>query len=299
MGWIIMANILITGANGQLGSEIKELVEHLGKSDSQFFFTSSQALDITDHQAVESYCIHNTIDTIINCAAYTAVDKAETEPEKADLINHLAVKNLAVLAKKHQIRLIHISTDYVFNGQNYRPYQEEDTPEPQSIYGKTKLAGEQAIQKINPPGGIIIRTAWVYSTYGHNFVKTMLRLGKEKDKLNIVFDQIGTPTYAKDLARAILNILPKLEAKGRVEIYHYSNEGVASWYDFAKAIFELTQTPCQVNPIESKDYPTPAKRPQYALLNKSKIKARFDIKIPHWRKSLETALQKMSDTHAP
>ena len=225
-----MSNILVTGANGQLGSELRELAPEY--KNYNFFFAGVKELDICNHKEVANFIKVNQIGTVINCAAYTAVDKAEDDFELADKINHLAVANFAQIAKDKHIKLVHISTDYVFDGTNHKPYTETDTPKPQSVYGKTKLAGEQAVQLINPTNTIIIRTSWVYSKFGNNFVKTMLRLGKDRDELNVVADQIGTPTNAADLANAILTIVPKIKNE-RVEVYHYSNEGVCSWYDFA------------------------------------------------------------------
>ena len=286
-----MHNILVTGSNGQLGSEIRELsIEY----QDDFYFTDRNELDITNKDAVDGFCIQNNIDVIINCAAYTAVDKAEEDEVNADKINHLAVKNLAEISKEKNIKLIHVSTDYVFDGTNYKPYNESDSTNPNGIYGKTKLDGEKVMQEINPENSIIIRTSWVYSSYGANFVKTMLRLGKEKDALGVIFDQVGTPTYAGDLAKTILEILPKIENK-EVVIYHYSNEGVLSWYDFAKEIMEMAKIECQINPIETKEYPTPATRPHYSLLNKFKIKKEYNIVIPYWKDSLDTCLKKMQE----
>jgi len=282
-----MSNILITGGNGQLGSELKDLV-HLYPKDT-FIFTDKVECDICKHRLVEDFIIKNNIDAIINCAAYTAVDKAEEQVELANAINNLAVQNFARIAKEHTIKLIHISTDYVFDGTNHKPYIETDTPNPQSVYGKTKLDAEIALQEINPANTIIIRTSWVYSSYGNNFVKTMLRLGKEKKELGIICDQIGTPTYAGDLAKAILEILPQLNTK-KTAIYHYSNEGVCSWYDFAQAIFEIANIQVKVNAIESAQYPTPAKRPFYSVLNKKKIKNKFQLDIPYWKESLKEYL---------
>jgi len=282
-----MSNVLVTGSNGQLGSEIQELSS---KYDYNFFFTNRTSLDISDAEAITEFVIQNKITTIINCAAYTAVDKAESDTVNADKINHLAVKYLAEIAKEKNIKLIHVSTDYVFDGTNFKPYTEDDTTNPQGIYGKTKLDGENAMREINPLNSIIIRTSWVYSSFGANFVKTMLRLGKKRDELGVIFDQVGTPTYARDLARAILDILPRMKNK-KVEIYNYSDEGVLSWYDFAKEIMQMAKIDCQINPIETKDYPTPAKRPHYSLLNKSKIKKEFNLTIPHWKDSLEECLQ--------
>ena len=284
-----MNNILVTGANGQLGSELQVLAKQYPQY--QFFFTDVAELDITNPKAIEVFVKENKINAIINCAAYTAVDKAESEVELADNINHLAVKYLAEVAKEHQCKLIHISTDYVFDGTNHQPYLETDIPNPKSVYGATKLAGEQAMQEVNPTNSIIIRTSWVYSSFGTNFVKTMLKLGKEREELKVISDQVGTPTYAADLAKAILEILPQLSNK-KVEVYHYTNEGVCSWFDFAHAIFEISKTACKVIPITTAQYPTAAKRPQYSVLNKSKIKETFKIEIPYWRESLKECLGK-------
>jgi len=284
-----MPKVLVTGSNGQLGSELRELV-----SDEGYFFTDRDTLDIADKDAVARFCDENGIDTIINCAAYTAVDKAEEDLENAGRINHLAVKYLAEIAKEKKIKLVHISTDYVFDGMNYRPYVENDPTGPSGIYGSTKLAGEEAIRKINPDNTIIIRTSWVYSSFGANFVKTMLRLGKERESLGVIFDQVGTPTYARDLAAAILHMVPQLQNED-VETYHYSNEGVLSWYDFAKEIMKMAKITCQIDPIETKAYPTPAKRPHYSLLNKEKIKADFDLEIPYWKDGLDACLRKMGE----
>lgn len=299
-----MLNILVAGSNGQLGSEIKELVGSTtsvvpGEAkatlpNTKFYFTDKKELDISNIGDVRKYIIENNIDTIINCAAYTAVDKAEDEKELANKINHLAVKKLAMLSNEFGLKLIHISTDYVFDGTNFKPYSEDDTTNPQSVYGKTKLDGEKAILESSLKNSIIIRTSWVYSSYGANFVKTMLRLGKEKDELGVIFDQVGTPTYAKDLAKTILEIIPKID-NHKVKIYNYSNEGVVSWYDFAKEIMRMAKLACKVNPIETKDYPTPAKRPHYSLLNKSKIKSTFDIQIPYWKDGLDDCLKRLGE----
>jgi dTDP-4-dehydrorhamnose reductase len=288
-------NILITGAGGQLGSEFRYLSENAQNPVFNFIFVTRKQLDIQNSQEVADFCAGNKIDVIVNCAAYTAVDKAEQEPEQADAINHLAVKNLAQVVKEQNIKLIHISTDYVFDGTAHKPYKETDIPNPQSVYGKTKLDGELAMQAINPANSIIIRTSWVYSGFGSNFVKTMLRLGQERDELNVVCDQIGSPTNARDLASAILKIIPQLGvntlydkelSNKEVEIYHYSNAGVCSWYDFTKAIFEINNISCTVNPIPSEAYPTPAKRPYYSVMDKGKIKEIFNIKNECWRNSL-------------
>jgi dTDP-4-dehydrorhamnose reductase len=287
-----MANILVTGSSGQLGSELRAL---LHAPPSTVFFTDKKTLDITNKHAIENFCEKNHIEIIINCAAYTAVDKAEEDKVNADTINHLAVRYMAEIAKKQNIKLIHISTDYVFDGKSHKPYTENDTTNPQSVYGHTKLLGEQAIRSINPPGAIIIRTSWLYSSFGNNFVKTMLRLGKERDELGVIFDQIGTPTYAKDLAKAILLILNQqpspIDHQPSTEIYNFSNEGVASWYDFAHEIMRMARIECNVKPIETKEYPTPAARPHYSLLNKTKIKQKYDLTIPHWKDALSSMLK--------
>jgi len=302
-----MPNILVTGTNGQLGSEIKELSVNYKYN---FFFTDRDTLDITDQRSINEFISINNINTIINCAAYTAVDKAESEQSLADNVNHQAVKYLAQISKEKNINLIHISTDYVFDGKNYKPYSEDDKTNPNGVYGKTKLDGEKALQKINPKNSIIIRTSWVYSSYGNNFVKTMLRLGKEKKQLAVIYDQVGAPTYAGDLAKTILEIVPNIENE-KTEIYNYSNEGVLSWYDFAKEIMRMAKLDCTINPIETKEYlalnadapvpkgkvehPTTAPRPHYSLLNKSKIKNTFHTSIPFWKDSLDVCLKKMGE----
>lgn len=286
-----MNNILVTGSNGQLGSEIKELSSSY---EGNYFFTCKDDLDITNKEAVKSFIEKNSINVIINCAAYTAVDKAEEDEVNADKINRKAVKKLALIAKEKNIKLIHISTDYVFDGKNYRPYNEAYQTNPQSVYGKTKLEGELEMIKINPKDSIIIRTSWVYSSYGNNFVKTMLRLGREKEELGVIFDQIGTPTYARDLTKAILDIIPKIQ-NSKLNIYHYSNEGALSWYDFAKEILKMAKIDCKINPIETYQYPTPATRPHYSLLNKSKIKNKFNITIPFWKDSLDICLRELGE----
>lgn len=280
-----MNNILVTGGKGQLGSELKEIASNY--PDYNFLFTDVKTLDITSHSAVAAFIGSNNINVIINCAAYTAVDKAEEQKDLANAINYLAVANFAQIAKDKNIKLIHISTDYVFDGTNHKPYLETDTPNPKSVYGKTKLDGELAIQQINPANSIIIRTSWVYSKFGNNFVKTMLRLAETKDEISVVADQIGSPTNAADLAQAILMILPQIE-NNSPEIYHYSNEGICSWCDFAKTIFEIKGISVKVNPIGSELYPTPAERPFYSVLNTTCIKNKFKINIIDWRISLNS-----------
>ncbi|MDO6565137.1 dTDP-4-dehydrorhamnose reductase [Amphritea sp. 1_MG-2023] len=291
--------VLVTGAKGQLGQSIHDL--HGYYSDFDFVFTDVHGLDLSDTNQIKNFLSQNSFNVVINCAAYTAVDEAESDQELAEQINHLAVKTLAEVAKEQNITLIHISTDYVFDGQNYRPYQEQDTTAPRGVYGATKLKGEQAFSNINP-NGCMIRTSWVYSEHGNNFVKTMLRLGKEREKLGVIFDQVGTPTYAQDLARAILVIISNDDHAAILEssqaedkVFHFSNEGVCSWYDFAKTIFELSNIDCRVNPIQTKDYPTPASRPHYSVMNKHKIKYTFDLSIPYWKDSLQKCLSILKD----
>ena len=289
-----MSNVLVTGSNGQVGSELRMLNDEFAILNYRCFFTNSKELDITDFDKVKEYIKTNDIHAIINCAAYTAVDIAEEDETNANLINHLAVKNLAIIAKEQSIKLIHISTDYVFDGKAHMPYTEEDITNPNSVYGKTKLDGERAMIEINPVNSIIIRTSWVYSSFGANFVKTMLWLGKEKESLGVIYDQVGTPTYAKDLAQTILEIIPKIK-NSKLSIYNYSNEGVLSWYDFAKEIMRMAKLTCHVKPIETKDYPTPATRPHYSLLNKTKIKSTFNLEIPYWKDSLDECLRKLGE----
>jgi len=287
-----MSKILVTGVNGQLGSELRALSGFYPQHD--FTFADRNTLDFSNLCKLEDFFEDKSFDVIINCAAYTAVDRAESDEELANTINHRAVSLLAKIAKKKNISLIHVSTDYVFDGKNYRPYIETDPTDPQGVYGRTKCDGENSILDVAPANTIIIRTSWVYSTFGSNFVKTMLRLGKERDSLGVIFDQVGTPTYARDLASAILDILPQIN-NVTPEVYHYSNEGAASWYDFSQAIFELAGIQCTVNPITTDQYPTPASRPHYSLLNKSKIKNDFEIIIPYWRDSLKECLTQLGE----
>lgn len=284
------SNILITGSNGQLGSELRYISKLY---NYKFFFTDKTSLDITSKQDIGRFIKSNNIDTIINCAAYTAVDNAQQEQGNAYQINATAVSSLAKLAKTYNIKLIHISTDYVFDGKNFAPYKEDDATNPNCVYGKSKLEGEQALLHVNPKNSVIIRTSWVYSAYGANFVKTMLRLGREKKRIEVVFDQVGTPTYARDLAKTVLDILPKIENQ-KTETYHYSNEGVCSWYDFAKEIMRMAKLTCRVDPILTQAYPTPAKRPHYSVLDKSKIKHHFNIKIPYYKDSLDECLKALN-----
>jgi dTDP-4-dehydrorhamnose reductase len=282
-----MAKILVTGANGQLGSELQKLSANYPAW--QFTFTDIDSLDITSLPSLENFCLEKGFQYIINCAAYTAVDKAETDLDMAFRINRDAVRNLAIAAAKINAVLIHVSTDYVFDGTSYLPYTEEQPVNPQSAYGRTKVEGETEALKYEK--SIIIRTAWLYSTFGNNFVKTMLRLGAERSEIPVVFDQTGSPTYAEDLAFAILSIIDYTVKHGVTPgIYHFSNEGVCSWFDFAWEIQNYTKSKCLVKPIESKDYPLPAKRPAYSVFNKAKIKNTFNIDIPYWKSSLYTCL---------
>lgn len=282
--------ILVTGSNGQLGSEFKCRVNDY--KHWTFVFTDVKELDITQPKAIDQFIKENgPFDYAINCAAYTAVDKAEDEPDKAMLINATAPANLATACKKYGSKFLHVSTDYVFEGTNFKPYTENDISKPNSSYGKTKLEGEKLVKKILPKDSIIIRTSWLYSIFGNNFVKVMQKYGKERDQLNVVFDQIGSPTYAYDLSDAILKII---EASNNDNnnwiggIYHFSNEGVCSWYDFALEIMRLWKIDCNILPITSDKYPQKAPRPFYSVMDKSKFKENFNISIKHWKKSLES-----------
>jgi dTDP-4-dehydrorhamnose reductase len=286
-------NILVTGSNGQLGSEIKDLVTNY--KDFNFFFRDLPELNICDAEALNTFIFNQKINAVINCAAYTAVDQAEEDVEIAEQVNSIGVLNLVNALKKVNGKLIHISTDYVFNGNSFLPYQELDELNPIGIYGETKRSGELVILN-SSIDALLIRTSWLYSVYGNNFVKTMFKLGHERDELGVIFDQVGTPTYASDLAKTCLDILLDKSSENisiNGKIYHYSNEGVTSWYDFAKAIMELGSIDCKVRPIETKDYPTPAKRPHFSVLNKTKIKKDFNIEIPYWRDSLEKCIEKL------
>ena len=287
--------VLITGSNGQLGSEIKELATKYKKVD--LIFKDLPELDICNFEVLRAFIIDNNINAVINCAAYTAVDKAEEDVEIVEQVNAKGVLNLVNALKKVDGKLIHISTDYVFDGNSFLPYQESDEVNPIGVYGNTKRNGELAV--INSDiDGIVIRTSWLYSAYGNNFVKTMLRLGNEKENLGVIFDQVGTPTYARDLAKTCLDILcgdSSVNISKNGNLYHFSNEGVTSWYDFAISIMELGGVNCKVKPIQTKDYPTLAKRPHYSVLNKSKIKTDFKIEIPYWRDSLKNCIEKIKN----
>lgn len=281
-------NILITGCNGQLGNEMQLL--EMENRQHTYFNTDVQELDITNPEAIVKFVDEHEIDGIVNCAAYTAVDKAEGNEQLCDLLNHVAPGYLAEAVERRGGWLIQVSTDYVFDGTNHRPYVETDPVCPNSVYGRTKLAGEQAAQKACSRT-MIIRTAWLYSTFGNNFVKTMIRLGKEKPELGVIFDQIGTPTYARDLAVAIMTAINQGVKPG---VYHFSNEGVISWYDFTKAIHRIAGiTSCHVRPLHTSEYPTPAARPHYSVLDKTKMKQTYGIEIPYWEESLRECVEKL------
>lgn len=283
-----MTNILVTGGNGQLATCIKDLENKY--EDCNFMYVDYEELDITKKEEVSNFFKNTKFDYCINCAAYTAVDRAESEEEIATLVNELGVKNLADSCKEHKTILIQISTDFVFDGEKSSPYSENDKTNPLSVYGQTKLDGEFAVSS-NLEAYFIIRTSWLYSEHGNNFLKTMLRLATERDELNIISDQIGTPTYAGDLAEVIVKIIT--ENSNVYGLYHFSNEGVASWYDFAKAIFYESELLVKVNPINTDAYKTDATRPKFSVLDKSKIKNRLQIEIPYWRDSLKKALFKI------
>ena len=281
-------NILVTGANGQLGNEMQVLSRE--NLQHTYFFTDVQELDICDEQAVCAFVADNRVDVIVNCAAYTAVDKAEDNAELCDKLNHLAPGYLASAAEACGAALIQVSTDYVFDGTGHIPYTEEMTPCPNSVYGSTKLDGERAVME-KCSRAMIIRTAWLYSVYGNNFVKTMLRLGRERETLGVVFDQIGTPTYAKDLACVIFEAINHGIVPG---IYHFSDEGVCSWYDFTLAIHRIAGiSTCKVSPLHTDEFPAKAPRPNYSVLDKTKIKKTFGIEIPHWEESLVACMKKL------
>ncbi len=282
-------NILITGCNGQLGNEI-QILEKVNPQHT-FFNTDVSELDITNQLAIDQFIQENKIDGIINCAAYTAVDKAESNKQLCTALNAEAPAYLAMSIEKRGGWLVQVSTDYVFDGTKHTPYVETDTPCPDSVYGSTKLAGEIAVQKLCKKT-MIIRTAWLYSTFGNNFVKTMIRLGKEKSELGVIFDQIGTPTYARDLAVAIMTAVNKGIVPGT---YHFSNEGVISWYDFTKAIHRIAGiNGCHVKPLHTAEYPTPANRPHYSVLDKTKIKNTYDIEVPYWEESLQECIKELT-----
>ncbi len=284
--------LLITGANGQLGMSVKKVAEEF--PGFTFLYTDQAELDITDYNATLSLIRKDKIDAVINCAAYTAVDKAEEQEDLAFLINEKGPTNLAKACRDTSSLLLHISTEYVFSGEGFRPYLTSESPDPASVYAKSKAAGEASVQKINP-NGLIVRTSWLYSEFGQNFVKTMLSLGNEREQLNIVADQIGSPCYATDLARAVLEMLKQSlsnsEKKDGVSVYHYSNTGCASWFDFTKAIMEMGNLKCSIKPIPTEMYPLPAPRPFYSVLNTDLTSKDFGITIPYWRDSLKKCIE--------
>ncbi|MDR1860328.1 MAG: dTDP-4-dehydrorhamnose reductase [Bacteroidales bacterium] len=289
-----MNKILITGANGQLGNEVRRQAANF--PDFEYVFTDIQELDLSNPEAVDAFIRQTRPKYVINCAAYTAVDVAESDDELARLLNTKVPAWIGKIGRTYDCRIVHISTDYVFDGTGCVPYTEDDMTSPESVYGKTKLNGEIALLKENPTA-VVIRTAWLYSIFGNNFVKTMLRLGRERDSLKVVYDQVGTPTCAADLARAILHIISR-SAAGQTAwtpgIFHYTNEGVCSWYDFAKAIHEFGGISCRISPVATSEYPTPAKRPSYSVLSKEKIKTVYGMEIPYWRDSLQKCIEELS-----
>ncbi len=283
--------ILVTGAKGQLGFELSRISNTT--KNMKFIFTDIEDIDISKKNEVENMISKLKPFAVINCAAYTAVDKAESDEKTAFLINEIGVKNLANSCKNNNSILIHISTDYVFDGKTHLPYEEADAVSPLGVYAKSKAAGELAIILSNA-NYIIIRTSWLYSVHGSNFVKTMLKLGQEREEINVVTDQVGSPTNAQCLAKAIISILPQIKGNtNHKEILHFTNTGVASWYDFAVNIFELSNIKCKVNPIPTKDYPAPAPRPYYSVLNTHKIKENYNIEIIHWREALRNCIEEM------
>lgn len=284
-------NVLVTGANGQLGSEIG--ICATGSVHDVYFFTDVAELDITKLEDICRFLVQNKIDVIVNCAAYTDVDKAEDDVALADLLNNKAAENLAVASKENDCVLVHVSTDYVFQGNRNIPCSEDEPTAPLGIYGKTKLDGENAIQKVGCKY-LIFRTAWLYSEFGNNFVKTMIRLTTERDILKVVFDQVGTPTYAGDLAHLIFTIIEKRQYKERQGIYHFSNEGVCSWYDFAKEISSIAGTTCDIRPCHSDEFPSKVKRPTFSVLDKTKVKKNFECTIPYWKESLVKCIDKLN-----
>ena len=286
-----MKQILVTGCLGQLGNEMQLLAPKY-EEECHFFFTDKDDLDITDRKAIYDFIETHHISIVINCAAFTAVDKAESQPELCNLLNNIAPGYLAEAVASVGGTMIQVSTDYVFDGNGHKPYLEDDPTCPNSVYGRTKLAGEESVIR-HCAGSMVIRTAWLYSTFGNNFVKTMLRLGKEREQLGVVFDQIGSPTYARDLARAIMTAVDKGIVPG---VYHFTDEGVCSWYDFTRAIHRIAGIDkCHVSPIHTEDYPVPAPRPHYSVLDKSKIKKTYGIEIPWWEDSLKECMAKLDN----
>lgn len=285
-------NILITGANGQLGNEMRLLSKESSKDS--YCFTDVAELDIIKLEDIRAFVKQNNIDIIVNCAAYTNVDKAEDDIELCDLINNKAVENLAIVAKEHDCILVHVSTDYVFSGKGNLPCTEEQVTSPLGVYGKTKLEGEDAIRSVGCKY-LIFRTAWLYSEFGNNFVKTMIRLTTEKNSLKVVFDQVGSPTYAGDLGKLIFSIIEKRQYEQHQGIYHFSNEGVCSWYDFAKEISFIAGTDCDIQPCHSDEFPSKVTRPTFSVLDKTKVKRDFQFEVPYWKVSLTKCINKLKN----
>jgi dTDP-4-dehydrorhamnose reductase len=287
--------ILVTGKNGQLGKSIQNIITG-NEKNSEFVFVGREALDLSSQDSIINYFNNNSFDIIINCAAYTAVDKAEKEVELANYINHLAINKIAEISNRQEIKLIHISTDYIFDGISEKAYLESDDPSPLNIYGKSKLAGEVAVCAAMQKNAIIIRTSWLYSEHSNNFVDTILRKAQKFDELNVISDQFSSPTNASDLAKVIIQIINHKKFRNHdqlTQIYHYSSYGVCSWFEFAREILELANIDCQVNPIETKDYLTAARRPKYSLLNTDKIVKSFDLEIPFWKDSLKAYIDNL------
>ncbi len=287
--------ILVTGKNGQLGKSIHKIITG-NEKNSEFVFVGREALDLSSQDSIINYFNNNSFDIIINCAAYTAVDKAEKEVELANYINHLAISKIAEISNKQEIKLIHISTDYIFDGISEKAYLESDDPSPLNIYGKSKLAGEVAVCAAMQKNAIIIRTSWLYSEHSNNFVDTILRKAQKFDELSVISDQFSSPTNASDLAKVIIQIINHKKFRNHdqlTQIYHYSSYGVCSWFEFAREILELANIDCQVNPIETKDYLTAARRPKYSLLNTDKIVKSFDLEIPFWKDSLKAYIDNL------
>ncbi|MDV7187810.1 dTDP-4-dehydrorhamnose reductase [Lutibacter sp. TH_r2] len=288
-----MINVLVTGADGMLGKSIQFYQTEYSKFN--FYFTNKAVLDISDKEMLRAFVRMNNIAVIVNCAAYTNVEKAEFNTKNANRLNFKAVQNLAEIAKQNNCGLIHISTDYVFDGESQIPYNEEDITNPQNVYGITKLKGEQILLEINPKNTIIIRTSWLYGEYGSNFVKTISNLASEKESISVVNDQIGSPTYAKDLAKTILDIIPQIN-NSNVELLHYTNKGSCSWFDFATEIVKNFNLQCEVKPVSSDFYPTEAKRPKFSLLDTLKIEEKYHVEIPEWKSSLKKCIENLESS---
>ena len=282
--------ILITGSKGQLGNEIRLLED--SRPEWEFIYTDIEELDITNQKALRDFFTKFQPDVLVNCASYTAVDKAEENEELAEMINAKAVDYLAKACSDHQCFMVHVSTDFVFGGEKNTPYEESDFPNPLSAYARSKFHGEQAFMD-HATHGVLMRTSWLYSSFGFNFVKTMMKLGQERDELGVVYDQVGTPTYARDLAKAILQMIDSKEKIKKTEIFHFSDEGIASWYDFAVSVMEIAALNCRVKPLLTFEYPLPAKRPAFSVMSKKKISEFLSVNIPHWRNSLEECIHKL------